>query len=281
MRGMAGRAPLDVFRYADYRAFLRAFYEHRKGQRRGISLRAFSRKVGLRSPNYLKLVMDGDRNLTGELALRFAEACGLNGESVEYFCALVAFNQAKSQKERELHQARLRGFRRYRETHKLDLAQDAYHSRWYIPAIRELAARSDFRAEPKWIAKTLLPPISESQAKKALSVLHELGLLVEGEDGRPRQAEPLVETRAGPLGHHVVSFHREMMRLASEALERVPRDEREIASLTLCISQRQMVELKAELERIEDLLLQRYPSDDAERVVQVNVQMFPLSLGKD
>jgi uncharacterized protein (TIGR02147 family) len=71
------------------------------------------------------------------------------------------------------------------------------------------------------------------------------------------------------------------MRLASEALERVPRDEREIASLTLCISQRQMLELKAELERIEDLLLQRYPSDDAERVVQVNVQMFPLSLGKD
>ena len=37
---------------------------------------------------------------------------------------------------------------------------------------------------PKWIAKTLLPAISESQAKKALSVLHELGLLVEGEDGR-------------------------------------------------------------------------------------------------
>ena len=54
-----------------------------------------------------------------------------------------------------------------------------------------------------------------------------------------------------------------MMRLASEALERVPRDEREIASLTLCISQRQMLELKAELERIEELLLQRYPSDDA------------------
>jgi hypothetical protein len=29
-----------------------------------------------------------------------------------------------------------------------------------------------------------------------------------------------------------VSFHREMMRLASEALERVPREDREIASLT-------------------------------------------------
>jgi len=280
-RSVGSRAPVDVFRYADYRAFLRAYYARRKLQKRGISLRAFSRRVGLRSPNYLKLVMDGDRNLTSELALRFAEACGLSGDGVDYFCVLVAFNQAKSAKERELHHARLKTFRRYRETHKLALAQQAYHSHWYVPAIRELAARSDFQSEPRWIAKTLLPAITPIEARRALSVLCELGLLIADEGGALRQTQALIETSPGPLGHHVVSFHREMMRLASEALERVPREDREIASLTLCISERQMRELKAEIERIEDQLLQRYASDDAERVVQVNFQMFPLSNGKE
>jgi len=278
---VGSRAPVDVFRHADYREFLRAYYERRKLQKRGISLRAFSRRVGLRSPNYLKLVMDGDRNLSAALAVRFAEACGLTGDGVDYFCVLVAFNQAKTSKERELHHARLRNFRRYRETHKIDIAQQAYHAHWYVPAIRELAARRDFRADPKWIARTLLPEITPTEAKRALAVLCELGLLVEADDGVPRQVEPLIETPVGPLGHQVVSFHREMMRLASDALERVPREDREIASLTLCVSEKQMRELKADLERIEEDLLQRYSSDDGERVVQVNFQLFPLSKGME
>ena len=277
---MAARAPIDVFRYADYREFLRAYYELKKAQKPGLSLRAFSRRAGLKSPNYLKLVIDGDRNLTQERALRFAEAAGLHGESVDYFCSLVALNQARSATERELQYSRLRAFRRYRETHKLDAAQEAYHAHWYVPAIRELCARADFVDDPKWIARTLLPPITPAQARQAIAALCALGLLVRGEDGRLRQAEPLIETPDVPLGHQVVRYHREMMRLASEALERVPREDREIASLTLCISQRALLELKGELERIEQQLLQRFPSEDAERVVQVNFQMFPLSIKK-
>jgi uncharacterized protein (TIGR02147 family) len=277
---MATRAPLDVFRYVDYREFLRAYYARKKTQKPGISLRAFSRRAGLKSPNYLKLVIDGDRNLTQALAVRFAEATGLTGEGVDYFCTLVACNQAKSDGERELHYARLREFRRYRETHKLDVAQDAYHAHWYVPAIRELTARADFDDDPKWIAKTLLPAITPAQARQAIAVLCELGMLVRDGDGRLRQADPLVETQDVPLGHQVVRYHREMMRLASASLERVPRDEREIASLTLCISERALRELKVELERIERQLLQRFPSKDAERVVQVNFQMFPLSKAK-
>jgi uncharacterized protein (TIGR02147 family) len=279
---MPGRAAVDVFRFSDYRAFLRAYYERRKSQKRGISLRGFSRRVGLRSSNYLKLVIDGERNLSPELALRFGEACGLTGQAADYFCALVAYNQAKTARERELHHARMRAFRRYRETHKLAIAQEAYHASWYVPAIRELAARQDFREDPEWIAKMLLPSITPAEAKRALGVLVELGLLVRDADGALQQAEPLVETPDQPLGHAVVSYHREMLRLASEAIERVPRDEREIASLTLCVSEAQMAELKAEIERFEMQLLQRFLADDqAARVVQVNFQMFPLSKAKE
>jgi len=271
------RAPVDVYRYSDYREFLRAYYEQRKREKRGMSLRAFSRRVGLRSPNYLKLVMDGARNLTPDLAVRFAEACGLSGEAVDYFCTLVSFNQAKNAKERDLHYSRLKGFRRYRDTHKLDVAQDAYHSEWYIPAIRELVVRADFLEDAKWIAKTLLPPITPVQARKAVAVLCELGLLVRDAEGALHQAEPLIGTPARPLGHHVARFHRTMMQLAAESLDRVPREDREVGALTLCISQAQMRELKSELERFEQHLLQRYTAEDAERVVQINFQMFPLS----
>ena len=62
-----------------------------------------------------------------------------------------------------------------------------------------------------------------------------------------------------------------MMQLAAESLDRVPREDREIGTLTLCISDAQMHALKRDLERFEQELLQRYGAEDAERVVQVNV----------
>jgi uncharacterized protein (TIGR02147 family) len=278
---MSQRAAVDVFRHRDYRAFLREYYSRRKERKAGYSLRAFSQTAGLRSPNYLKLVMDGARNLTPEMARRFAHGCELGGEAADYFCELVAYNQAQSAAERERHYRQLQSFRRFRRVHKLDVAQAAYHGHWYIPVIRELVVRPDFQEDAKWIAKTLLPPISPTNAREAINVLCELGLLVRDESGRLVQAEPLVETPEGPLGHQVVEFHRAMMGLASQALDDVPRDEREIASVTLCLSAAKTKELKQELEKLREDLLQRYAADEqADRVIQVNLQMFPLSTAR-
>lgn len=278
---MGIRASVDVFRYRDYRVFLREHYERNKQRKRGYSLRAFSLHAGLRSPNYLKLVMDGARNLTPQMAFRFAETCGLTGEAIEYFCDLVAFNQARLARERELCYERLKRFSRFRKVYKLD-AESAYHSEWYIPAIRELTSRSDFREDPTWIAATLLPPISPAQARRALSVLLELALLVRDDSGRLVQPEQLLETPEGPLGHHVVQFHRAMMAHGSAALDRVPREEREISSLTLCLSEADFAKLRAEIRAFRGRLLQRYQAGEhAERVVQLNFQVFPLSRQRD
>ena len=67
----------------------------------GFSYRSFARAAGFSSPNYLKLVIDGQRNLTAEMAARFAQACGLLGSAADYFCTLVAFNQARSAPEQD------------------------------------------------------------------------------------------------------------------------------------------------------------------------------------
>ena len=67
----------------------------------------------------------------------------------------------------------------------------------------------------------------------------------------------------------------------SAALDHVPRDEREIASLTIAVSDARMRELKAELEAFRHKLAERYQVDPrAERVVQLNFQLFPLSKKK-
>jgi uncharacterized protein (TIGR02147 family) len=276
---VADSQSVNIFEYLDYREFLREYYREKKATEYGFSHRSFSRRAGLQSSNYLKLVMEGERNLTPEMANQFAAACRLSDRESDYFCELVAFNQARDTRERDRCHERLRRFREYRKIHKLDAAQAAYHSSWYVPAIRELAALENFSGDPKWIASLLKPKIAQAQAQQALDTLLALGLLVRKDDGKLEQSSPLVTTgSAGPLGHHVANYHRAMMAQAAEALDTVPREEREISSLTLCVSQDVLLELKERIREFRRELLQLAELEGKpERVVQLNFQLFPMS----
>jgi uncharacterized protein (TIGR02147 family) len=268
----------DVFGYLDYRAFLRDVYAERKARARGFSFRAFSRMAGLRSPNYLKLVMDGERNLGDTMAPRFAAALGLEDDAARYFVDLVEFNQAKAADERNAAYARLSGFRRYRSKHQLELAHAAYHSTWYLPAIRELAARADFRAEPEWIASRLRPAITKEEARAALATLFELGLLVKDASGEVSQGEALVSTGAQTRGHHIGNYHRMMMERARAAIDEVPASERDVSSLTLCLGARGLAQVKERIQQFRRELLELSTSEtDPREVVQINFQLFPLT----
>ena len=273
----------DVFRYRDYRSFLADVYRVRKKSEYGFSYRAFAKKVGSSAPNYLKLVTEAQRNLTPDMAGRFAKALGLRGEAADYFCDLVEFNQASSAPERERCYQRLKRYKRYQSAFRLDAAHAEYHSEWYIPAIRELVVCSDFREDPKWIARRLKPSISARQAAHALEVLLKLGLLVRGVGGKLAQNQPVVTTGDDqPLGHHIVTYHRIMLERAAEALDTFGREEREVAGLTLSLSTEQYRNFKQRLYQFRQELLQ--DALDAEEgagkpahVVQINLQMFPLT----
>jgi uncharacterized protein (TIGR02147 family) len=271
---------VDVFDYRDYRAFLRDVYKSRKQTEYGFSYRAFAKRAGLSAPNYLKLVAEGQRNLTPEMAGRFASALGLNEEPAGYFCDLVAFNQASTAPERERCYQRLQSYRRYRNTFRLDAAHAAYHSEWYIPAIRELAACTGFQEDPKWIARRLQPSITARQAQQALAVLEQLGLLVRDAEGRLVQHQAVLSTGDDqPLGHHITTFHRTMLQRAGEALDSVAREEREIAALTVGLDATRFRQFKQRLYELRQELLHLATAsgDPPDRVVQINFQMFPLS----
>jgi uncharacterized protein (TIGR02147 family) len=273
-------ARFDVYAFFDYRALLRAYYEERKRIGRGFSYRAFARKAGLKSPNHLKRVIDGERNLTAEMAERFARACGFEGEEVSYFRELVAFNEAKTEVERSARYRKLSAFRGYRKAHRLAAAEADYCASWYIPAIRELTARSDFREDPAWVAKQLVPPIKPTQARAALDTLLALGLLVR-EGDTLRAGEQIVTTGAETRGIHIVTYHRAMMQRASEAMTVIPKTQRDISSLTLALGRGGLELLKHRIQEFRrELLGLEQTGESVDQIVQVNLQLFPLSTSR-
>jgi len=263
--------------YLDFRALLRDLVAQRSGDP-AYSFRALSRRAGLRSTNYLSLVIKGERTLSEATAQRLAAALALGRRDTDYFCVLVATARAKSATQREELRERLSRLRDRGEVRVLGKAQSDYHSRWYIPAVRELVARPDFDPNPHWIARTLQPAITPAQARRALRVLEALGLIGLDASGHWVQSDPLLSTGEGPLGHHVFSFHRAMLDRASQALDDVPRQDREVSALTMGVSEAVFRELQERIARFrrELLHLAELPQD-VDRVVQINFQLFPLS----
>ena len=265
-----------VFEYVDYRRFLREFYEsHRL---RGMSYRAFSRRAGLKSPNYLKMVIEGQRNLSAEMAERFASACDLEGDAKAYFCDLVAFNQASNAEAREVARMRISAYRKKRRVRSIRASIVDYCSTWYLPAIRELLTRDDALATPEWIGARLFPKISKAKIRDALTLLERLQMIDIGEDGHVNVCEQLVSTGEEIPLPAVAQYHRTMMKMAAESIDRVPSEDREISSVTFCLSEAQVRSLKTKVQRFLDEVFEESAAEDAPvNVVQLNFQLFPLS----
>lgn len=269
---------VDIYGYLDYRAYLRDAYEYRKRTQPGFSYRAFARHAGMRSPNFLKLVIDGNRNLSMKSAEQFAQALELSPNETSFFIDLVGFDQANSSIEKNHFLERIGSYRKHQKVKRLERSAFAYLSHWYYPAIRELAACAAFSEDPEWIANRLFPKISVSQAREALQVLLELGLLIREEDGRLVQGNPCVSTGNEMRSLAIGNFHRQMIERASAAIEDVPQREREISGVTVALNRQRFETLKKRIHELRAEILQLAEDDSAaDRVVQFNFQAFPLT----
>lgn len=274
------KGPLpDVFGYLDFRAYLRDWFDAKKLNNPRFSHRLFARKAGQRLPSAMLQVMEGRRNLTPASADGVVVALGLDAEESEFFQALVRMVCADDLALRDRAMEQVRATRRFREARRLDSSAIEYLSRWYLPAIRELAACDAFRPDPEWIAGALTPPIRIDQAQDALDLLFELGLLRKEADGRVRPAEASVVTPHEIAGLAVRQYHLGMIDRARDALA-YPASDRHLCGVTVAIPDAMIPRLKKELDAFQERILELCDGASGDRsvVVQCNLQLVPLSV---
>lgn len=271
--------PPSVFASLDFRAYLGAWFMWKKQVHAGYSHRLFARRAGQRSPSLLKAVIDGKRNLTPGTQAAFSSAIGHNDDEAAFFGALVQLGQARSDDERNAAWAVISAERRFRAAHRIEGEAFRFFSHWYCVAVFELVKHPDFRADPRWVARTLRPKVSESQARQALRTLRELSLIHEDDDGTVHQTQASVVTPHEVKGLAVANYHREMCARASEAVTAFEAPERHMLSVTVTVPPDLIPVLKRELNALQTRILDLCDSADDRpgRVTQVNLQLFPLA----
>ena len=266
-----------VMEYQNFRIFLRDFYMERK-QRSGFTWRDFAKAAGYSSPVFLKLVCDGSANLSDAGMERVASAIGLVGVDLEYFRALVHFNQEDdSAKKKEL----FKEIRRIAKDNELTLVgedQYDYYESWINPALREMIPQVP-NATPAQMADMLAFDTQASDVKKALQLLERIGLLKKDADGKFEQTSRAITTGSIEFTSlSVREMHRQMGELAVRSLDEIPVKERNVSGMTFGVSedayQRIIKEIEDFRRRVTSIVMQ---DTEENRVYRLNVQLFPLS----
>jgi uncharacterized protein (TIGR02147 family) len=268
----------SIFDYLDYRTFLKDTFRYRKEQEAFFSHRYFARRAGFSAPNFVQLVITGRRNLTSASIPKVAKGLSLKAKEREYFECLVLMNQADSHDERNHYYQKMTGIRGVGAGKKLEKASFDYFSNWYYPVIREVATWGNGSMTAAEIAALLQPPVAVKEARRALTALMDLGLLEKDDQGRWRQCDAAVTTGPEVRSLVLANYHREMMRLAGESLERYPAEARDITSLTVSMSRDAMAALKEKIASFRrELLDLACQEEEPGQVVQINFQAFPLT----
>ena len=271
-----------VFEYDDYRIYLRDYYFHSKATNKNFSYRYFAKLGDFKSPNILKIVIDGKINIVPETIDKFSKAMKLNKEESAFFKNLVLFNQATSSEEKQKYSQELIRSRTFKRTYPLSEAQYHYFDRWYFPIVRGLVNLTDFKEDPEWIAKKINPPITTSEARKALEELINLGLLSRNESGKLVQTNPTVVTTNAITSSSLAQYHKEMMKKAAESIDRIPRNQRDLSALSLGLSSESATIIKEMIEKFRRDILEVASKDQGPNsIYQLNIYLFPITKGED
>lgn len=269
--------PMEVFKYLDYRQFLKDWYAEKKIANPKYSYRVLASKVGFQSAGYFTQVLQGKTNISLRFVDGFCDTIGFRKKEREYFQTLVLYNQAKDGKRKAVQKAKLDALRAV-QVKKLAPGLFRFFEKWHHNAIRELLATFHFKGDYQALGRMLRPAIAADEAEASVRLLLELGMIRKTGQGSYEKVDPVLTTGYDAAGPLVETFFLAMHKLGAEALGRFPREDRNLSWLTVSVSRRKYAEIVDELRLFRRRVLQMAESDPApEAVYHLNCELFPLA----
>lgn len=273
---------LNVTDHSDYRAFLALVYAEAKARDASYSYIKLSQDLGVGSTN-AHSVINGRRPLTMKAAEKMCDALHLTGVQKRYFLTLVQQERARSIADRDEVFDQRMALRQKVMPSELESRQLAFFEHWYHAAILEILRLDSAQDSVEWLVAHIRPEVPKARVRESLTLLKDLGY-VQYDKGRKRlfPTDATITTGNEVLGLALTSFHRQMLKIALEAVETVPREERDISAVTLSVSPALRDQFKDEIIALRKRFLKLSAEETgASEVMQVNFQMFPLMKRKD
>jgi uncharacterized protein (TIGR02147 family) len=266
----------DILSYLDYRDYLRDHYTTNKKNHPFFSFRYIAIKTGIDASFYIK-ILNKKKHISESTISDLIEFLKLNRTESDYFTTLVHFNKAKQRDQEQFYFEKLVSLR---DTPVKTIGKDSYgsFSSWRNIACREELNVITFSGDYNDLASKFIPPVTAIQARKSISLLEKLGMIRKNNHGVYKASEPFIASDGMTQPQDVRSFQKETLNLAIDALDRIPKQERDITTLTVSTTRACFETIRERLAAIRNEIIELVKKETrAEEVYQINFQIFPLT----
>jgi uncharacterized protein (TIGR02147 family) len=266
----------DIFSYLDYREYLRDHYNYNKSCHGYFSFRYVAGKTGLDASFYVK-VLNKQKHIANTAISTLIQFLKLNKKEGVYFTTLVYFNKAKTADQESLYLQKLLLLRKSSATLiENDLYE--YFAAWWNVAIREELNILNFTDNYDDLASRIHPAISVQQARRSIKLLLKLGLIKPNDENILKPTHEFLTTNGLDNAKAVRAYQKMVLKLASSAIDLVPRDDRDISTLTISTSRNCLEAIRERLSEVRREIMEIIRQDqNTEEVFQINIQIFPLT----
>lgn len=274
--------------YMDYREYLAAFYKFkRKASKRSLrpyNYAVFSAAANIKSPNYLKMIIDGKRNLSDDMVTKFGKALGFMKDQTEEFRLLVHFSQATDPAERNMYLKHLSEHRVGAKLKSGEIDRKTWEKvpNWVTWIIYAMVDQEGVAFDAESLKSLLRGKASAEEIDSALNTLLASGELRKDEvTGEIRKNRNLIESPEEIPVALVRKLQSQLMYLGLESLYQDQPTEREFGTLTMSLTKSEFEEIKFKLRQMrkslhKDNSIARM-KEKGERVYQLNIQLFPVT----
>lgn len=267
----------DIFSYTDYRLYLKDAYAEKKKAERGFNYRVLAKMAGFNSAGFFTNILCRRRNIAARTMDGLAKVFDLNFKEKRYFESLVRADQAKNLGAKKAFFDRA-SRQKKKALNVKTVTAEQYYDKWYYTAMRELVALSPKEDNPKALSKRLLPKIRPTEAARALAVLSVLGMIRKREDGAWEQTDAFITASQEVDPVMISGFQMQTAELGINAIDRIPRDRRNISTLTLGISREGYLKIIERLRAFRRELMEIAAADSGrDSVYHLNFHLFPLT----
>jgi len=253
---------------SDFRNYLEEELRKRCKANPRYSLRAFGRALDIEA-SALSKVLNGKRRLKSETYTRIADRLGLGPAQVEKFKpdAILKRNRKGMDQTSELP-----AYENLTDEHFQIIAD------WYHFAILELTHLKNFNPKLKWISRVLNLPYAEVSA--AVSRLKRLDYLEITPDGKWIDRSTRLSAVSGTYTNAAKQkLQKQVLEKSIEALQEVPRLERDHSSMTMAIQTSKLPEARNLIGKFRRELCKLLEGDqtEANQVYHLGISLYPVS----
>ncbi len=263
--------------YVNYREFLNEYYKYKRRSSKGLkkySYSDFSASADIKSPNYLKLIIEGKRNLSEKMIFNFSQALKLDRQETSEFETLVHYNQSTSPDERFQY---LKTLKEHRESKKSLGLSDI---NWLKVIILSLSDQKNVTYEMESLLQLFRGRVKKTDLKRAMKALCEEQAFCEVSPGK---YEPTAKRNALPKmsSLEIQKLQTDLMFFGLESLFKDEIHEREFGSFSAALTAEEFEAVKFELRKFRKKLMtdiqMKRESQPGDQIYQIQMQVFPLT----